>query len=258
MGSFSNYLENELLDHVFGVGAYTPPTVYVALSKADPTDAGTGIAEPSGNSYARVAHASWNAAANRSIDNNGAVTFPQATGAWGTLTHWALFDALNGGNMLAHGTLSASKSVVNGNTPSIASGEIDLSLNSGGWSTFLVNEMLDHVFGNGTYTAPSIYVALSTANPGDTGTGIAEPSGNNYARKLHTGWSTASNGATDNSSQITFNTPSGSWGSCAYVALFTALSSGNMLMYAVLGTAQTPGNGDSVYFVTGALDFTLD
>ena len=39
--SASDYLELEILDHIFGV-AYAQPTVYLALCTADPTDAGTG------------------------------------------------------------------------------------------------------------------------------------------------------------------------------------------------------------------------
>lgn len=43
MGSLSNYLENELLDHVLNNAAYSPAaTLYLALCTADPTDAGTG------------------------------------------------------------------------------------------------------------------------------------------------------------------------------------------------------------------------
>lgn len=53
MGSFSDYLEDELLDHLFGKSTFTSPTVYVALSTADPTDSGGSIAEPVGNGYVR-------------------------------------------------------------------------------------------------------------------------------------------------------------------------------------------------------------
>ena len=64
MGSFADYWENEILDHLFGKGSYTPPTIYVGLSTADPVDDASGLAEPSGNSYARIATAGadWNVA----------------------------------------------------------------------------------------------------------------------------------------------------------------------------------------------------
>src|SRR4030043_1969614 len=113
MGGFSNYWENKILDHIFGKGSYTPPTMYVGLSTADPADEGAGWAEPSGNSYARVqtSASDWNTASKGYMDNAGDITFDQATGSWGTITHFALFDAATAGNMLAHGTLSQPKAI---------------------------------------------------------------------------------------------------------------------------------------------------
>ena len=130
MGSLSNYWENEILDHVFGKGSYTPPTIYVGLSTADPLDDATGLAEPSGNGYARVqtAGADWDAAVGGALDNANDITFPQATGSWGTVTHFALFDAASAGNMLAHGALDTSKAVNNGDTVKFASGDLDVTL----------------------------------------------------------------------------------------------------------------------------------
>lgn len=129
MGSFSNYLENKILDHIFKTAAYTVPTnIYVALSTADPTDAGSGIAEPVGNAYARVQCNAWDAAALGATANTNQVTFPQATGSWGTITHFALFDAITGGNMLAHGALTTSKAITTGDTPRFNAGDIDVTL----------------------------------------------------------------------------------------------------------------------------------
>jgi hypothetical protein len=133
MGSFGNYLELELLDHVFGCGArnYTPPTnIYVALSTADPTNTGAGIAEPVGGSYARVSTitADWAVAAAGALSNANPITFPEATGDWGTITHFALFDALTGGNMLAHGALTVAKAIGIGDTAKFAAGDLDVTL----------------------------------------------------------------------------------------------------------------------------------
>ena len=130
MGSFADYWESEILDHIFGKGSYTPPTIYVGLSTEDPTDDGSGLAEPSGNGYARVQTSSsdWNAASAGSLDNANDITFPQATGSWGTITHFALFDATTGGNMLAHGALSQSKAIGSGDTAKFAAGDLDVSL----------------------------------------------------------------------------------------------------------------------------------
>jgi len=130
MGSFADYWENEILDHLFGKGSYTPPTIYVGLSTADPMDDASGLAEPSGNAYARVATAGadWNVASGGAIANANDITFPEATDSWGTITHFALFDAASAGNMLAYGALSVSKSISSGDTAKFAAGDLDVTL----------------------------------------------------------------------------------------------------------------------------------
>lgn len=130
MGGFSDYWENKILDHIFGKGSYTPPTIYVGLSTTDPTDDGSGLAEPSGNAYARVqtSASDWNTTSNGSLDNINDITFAQATGIWGTITHFALFDAATAGNMLAHGALSQSKAIGESDTARFEAGDLDISL----------------------------------------------------------------------------------------------------------------------------------
>jgi len=260
MGSIGNYLEDELLDHVLKVGSYSQPTIYVALSTADPTDDASGIAEPSGNNYARKAHATWNTAASRAITNDGAITFNQASGSWGTISHYAIYDAATDGNMLAHGALSSSKAIVSGNTPSIPDEDIEVSFSAGGISDYLANELLDHVFGVGAYTVPTnLYICLCDAAPTDSSTGstISEPSGNNYSRLNENTWDAASGGATANTGDSTFATPSGSWGEITHSAICDASSDGNMLFWATATPNQTPDNGDTVKFAAGEYDITL-
>ena len=133
MGSLSDYAEKKVLDHLVGKTALTMPTAYIALSTADPLDAGSGIAEPVANGYTRKATvaADWNAAAGASpgtTTNANALSFPQASGSWGTITHFAIFDALSGGNMLFQGQLTVSKAVASGDTLSFAAGQISLTM----------------------------------------------------------------------------------------------------------------------------------
>jgi hypothetical protein len=130
MGGFSDYWENKILDHIFGKGSYTPPTIYVGLSTADPTDTGSGLTEPSGNGYARVqtSASDWDAASNGTIENSSDITFTQAAGNWGTITHFTLFDAATEGNMLAHGALSQSKLINQSDTAKFEAGDLDISL----------------------------------------------------------------------------------------------------------------------------------
>ena len=127
-GSFSDYLENELLDHVLKTAAYTVPTnIYVALYTTAPTDAGGGT-EVSGGSYARKLHNTYDAAASGATENTGAITFATATASWGTVLAFALFDTITGGNMLMWGDLTASKAVGSGDTAEFADGALDVTL----------------------------------------------------------------------------------------------------------------------------------
>jgi len=133
--SFSNYLELEFLDHLMGVGAYSAPTTYVALCTADPTDAGTGASMnecANSGSYARVATSGsfGTAAASGSISNDAVVEFPEATGSWGTVTHFAILDSgtHGAGNMLASGALDTSKAITTGAIPRFAIGDLTITL----------------------------------------------------------------------------------------------------------------------------------
>jgi hypothetical protein len=114
--SFSDFLELKILEHITGKTAYSMPTVYVGLSTADPLDTGAGLAEPSGGSYVRksTAGADWSTAAAGSINNANDVTFVESTASWGTITHFAIFDAVSGGNMLGHGELTSPQLVGDG------------------------------------------------------------------------------------------------------------------------------------------------
>jgi len=124
--SFTNHLETEILDHVFGGNAYTAPsTLYLGLYTSAPNDTGGGT-ELSGSGYARQAMAmsvSGNTASNSAVEE-----FATATGSWGTVTHVGVFDASTSGNLLAYGALSASKAIATGDVFRIPAGDLDITL----------------------------------------------------------------------------------------------------------------------------------
>jgi hypothetical protein len=130
MGSFSNYWENKILDHIFNKASYSAATIYLGLSTADPGESGSGLAEPSGNGYQRkqTSASDWTSSSGGALSNVNELAFPEATGSWGTITHFALFDTASGGNMLAHGALSISKTITAGDTAKFAAGELDVTL----------------------------------------------------------------------------------------------------------------------------------
>jgi len=129
MSAASDYLENEVLDHVLGNGAYTPAaTIYVGLWTADDgLESGTLTSEVSGGSYARQS-ITFDAATGGSADSAATVTFPAATANWGTITHVALMDASTAGNVLFHGSVTTSKTIESGDTFQISAGNLTISL----------------------------------------------------------------------------------------------------------------------------------
>jgi len=141
MTAKTNYLENKLIDWFFRGQAFTPPaTIYIGLmTTVTDGEAGT-ITEVSGGSYARVAVtsslANWagtqgagttvaSTGTGGATSNNNAVTFPAPTADWGQATHFGLFDAASGGNMLAQAALTTPKTINNGDpAPSFAAGAL--------------------------------------------------------------------------------------------------------------------------------------
>lgn len=136
----SDYLEQALLDHIFGAdpgSAYTQPATWVALCTAAPTDASTGstITEPSGTWYGRVqvnniggGSPAWQRSAS-TVDNADAISFGTVTGDDNgiTLTHFAICDASTLGNVLYHGSLTVSKVINTDDTVSFPIGDLDIS-----------------------------------------------------------------------------------------------------------------------------------
>lgn len=130
MTALSDYLKNEILDHIWNDGAWTAPTnIYAALCTAatvDSDDAST-ITEANYTGYARVeiTAAMMDAAASGSKDNGSAITFGQCTAGSNTVTHVAIVDSASGaGNMLLHTALDSSLAVSNGVTPEFATGAL--------------------------------------------------------------------------------------------------------------------------------------
>ena len=133
MAGFTDTIENAVLNHIFGRTTYTAPaTFYIGLSTSDPGETGSLAGEPSGNGYARVAVANnttnFPAAANGSKSNGVQITFPEATGAWGTITHFFIADAATAGNVIAYGALEYPKSINSGDTFYFAVGDLAISL----------------------------------------------------------------------------------------------------------------------------------
>lgn len=124
--SKSNYQENWALDASLGSG--DPATYFVALSTADPGEAGAGIAEPAVGGYGRIAvtnnEANFPTAVGGSKSNAVEILFAIPTASWGLITDAALFDALTGGNLRYKGALTTPRTITAGDTVKFAAGAL--------------------------------------------------------------------------------------------------------------------------------------
>ena len=124
--SLSDTFETTTLKWLLTADAVTRPTAwYIGLFTAAPSDAGGGT-EVSGGSYARKSVA-FTVSGNLAT-NSAAVEFDVATADWGTITDIAVFDAVSGGNMIAYATLTASKTIANGDVLRVSSGDLDITI----------------------------------------------------------------------------------------------------------------------------------
>ena len=127
-----------------------------------------------------------------------------------------------------------------------------------GFSDYLEDKVLKHVFAGSAYTAPStLYVALYTVAPTDTGGGT-EVSGGAYARQTAAFSVSGTDPTTASSSAaIEYPTATANYGTVVAVGIFDASTSGNLMAYANLTSSKVVSTGDVFRFNAGDLDITL-
>lgn len=121
MAAASNYTETNIINALLrGVAFPVPTTVYVALHTADPTDAGGNeVSTGAWPAYVRkdaanggAVNAGWAAPTNGVSNNLLQIIYPGMDGLSPvTVTHWSLYDAATGGNMLVHAALDTSRTL---------------------------------------------------------------------------------------------------------------------------------------------------
>ena len=127
-----------------------------------------------------------------------------------------------------------------------------------GFSDYLEDKVLEHVFRGNALTAPSsLHVALFTSEQSDTGGGT-EVSGGSYARQTATFNVSGTNPTTaTNAAAVEYPTATADYGTVVAVGIFDASSSGNLLAYANLTASKTVSSGDVFRFDAGDIDITL-
>ena len=273
MGDLAEVGVNLMLDHVFKTTVFTfvSGQAYIALGSAATDTSFAEVADT--NAYARtqIVAADWTAASGRQLLNGNVITFPTASGgAWGTSPgFWAIFTSgtHGAGNMLAFGSITTPTPISDGDTPSFAVNEIDISFNahSGnvGIGTAHANDFLDHMFGKAALTVPTnIYVGFGDTNMTEADDMVTNELAavGSYARVEESNWDAAASSATENTDNITFLVSGADWTASAITVFITDISAagGNVnLLYFGKVPLFSAADGDTVQINIGDLDVTI-
>lgn len=106
-------------------GGILGSSCYMGLSTTTPNADGTNFTEPTHASYARTIIGLYNQSAtqvmgtpaNKAIENDKIIYFPESTGDWGTVTYFGLFTAQSGGKPLIYGVLTEAIEIDGSETP---------------------------------------------------------------------------------------------------------------------------------------------
>lgn len=130
-------------------------------------------------------------------------------------------------------------------------------------SRYTQNNRLNMLRGTAYPAVPAnFYVALLTTMPTDNnGTGLVEVSGGSYARVAVSpvvgSWGAPSTSGslqqTSNTAAVTFTAASAAWGTVVGVAIYDALTVGNLIYFAPLAANQVVNSGNTFSFLAGAL-----
>lgn len=120
-------------------------------------------------------------------------------------------------------------------------------------SNYLENKILDHVLKNTSYTSPTtVYCALFTAAPGETGGGT-EVTGGSYARQAVT-FSTAASGESHNSADIVYTLMPAA--TVTHFGVYDASTAGNLLYYGAFSASKTTTSGDTLTIPASGLSIS--
>ena len=89
-----------------------PTEYYIGLSSTAPAIDGSGVTEPdTAMNYNRVKLSGLGEPEDGVISNTAAIYFSESTAAWGTMTHYVIYDAITDGNLLMYGPLDPVRNV---------------------------------------------------------------------------------------------------------------------------------------------------
>lgn len=129
-------------------------------------------------------------------------------------------------------------------------------------TNYVQTKLLDHVLGLTTYTKPTtVYLALFSSDPTETGSAGTEITGGGYARQSITFSASTNSGGlatTSNSGSINFPVATANYPApVTHIGIMDAVTVGNMLWYGPLSASKTILQNDQFQVGATKLSITL-
>ena len=126
----------------------------------------------------------------------------------------------------------------------------------------LEKEIIDGILGVTQYTSPvTVYLALFTGDPTDTGSVISEATGINYTRlSLASLFAASTDGTSTNTSAIVFPAVgAGGWGVVTHIGIMKSITptTDDMILWGELLAPISLSESDTFEILTGKLTVTL-
>ncbi|BDA74376.1 hypothetical protein CAL7716_085420 [Calothrix sp. PCC 7716] len=265
-GSFTDYCEAQLLNHLFGGMPYNFPTVlYFGYMVGVPGETGPG-AEPNFGSYERVQvnnnTVNFPITTTQSKTNATEITFEEATANHGLVQALGIWDSPVAGNLLAYFPLANPINISASDAMKIPAASLTFGFQAGGLSNYVKNAFLNALFGGVPFNLiPIIYVGYSTTAPTDAAPGT-EPAVGGYSRVQVANsaqmFPASSTGVKLNALDINFPEATASQGTATHIQFFDSLSGGNYLGRYPLAPVQAISQFTIPVLGANAIQITLD
>lgn len=262
-GSFSNYAENKLLDHLFGGNQMAVPSLYMGYFLTGCDDNGPG-AEPNGNGYARVAVGPdfWQSSTAQLTTNIQDIVCPRSTGEQGNVVGIGLFDSSVGGNFLSYFPAEDAVLIQKRDSLVVLNGGLVHQFLPGGLTNYVKNGILNHIYKAIPLPVfPVVHAGYMTSAPSDAAAG-AEPGSGGYLRvpmpNNGVSWAPTGGGVKENAVAIEWPVTTAAQGTATHLGFWTADTGGQFLAYGPLDPVRNMVLNSQLIINPGDIKITLD
>lgn len=263
-GSFSDWAEAKILNHIFGGETWTPPSLYLGYALSSGGETGPG-SEATGAGYSRVPTNTtfWSISTAQETHNVSDIKCPKATAVQGSVVAIQLWDSSFGGNMICYIPIDGDLVIENKDAITIPAGVISHTWQSGGFTNYLKNLIFNHVYKAVQMPVnPKLSFNYMVSAPSDIAAG-SEPSGGSGGERKEfnnnlTTFAVAAGGEKKVAVELVFNEAISAQGTAGWLGIWSQQAGGDFMAYGILNPPKALDIGDTLIMSPETVVITLD